>query len=446
MKYEIIHDTIARQVFEKSSTEARTRRKVEKYIRERYEAFSHRNAQLTQDDVDYINPYLSQVSISQEETAFIRQGKKALLAARRRRQLLALSIGIILAISAGVAIWYAFQAQAAQKKTEATLTELKGATANIVQSILVDAKRDIYKLRYEGAAQKYVNAIQLEGLPDEVAKGMMELAFYFNEAHQLDTARSLVDSISVLLNQPLQSPTSQAEIRDQLQGFNPAFYDTLYQRYYPVMIEVNEDFALGKFETTMWQYSLYCLATGQDRMNRIGYKLGWGLNGDYPVVAVSWFQVARYANWLSKQMGLDTVYVFQAENRVGPILEEANGYRLPNRSLWRAAARAGQSTQFSGSEDINEVAWWSSNASARTHVVGELKPNALGFFDMSGNVREWNQDLYMSGGSFRTALGGSWFNVTASECGVMGQSYFKPTDDMHRDLGFRLARPLISTN
>lgn len=86
MKYELIHDTIARQVFEKASTEARTRRKVERFIRERYEANQLRGAKLTQDDIDYINPYLAQVNITAEEAAFVEKGRKALLAGRRRRR------------------------------------------------------------------------------------------------------------------------------------------------------------------------------------------------------------------------------------------------------------------------------------------------------------------------------------------------------------------------
>ena len=52
MDYELIHDTIAKQVFEKASTEARNRRKAEKYIPKRYEAYQQRGAKLTQDDID----------------------------------------------------------------------------------------------------------------------------------------------------------------------------------------------------------------------------------------------------------------------------------------------------------------------------------------------------------------------------------------------------------
>ena len=49
MKYELIHDTITKQIFDIASLEARTRRKVEKYITERYEGHQLRNAKPTQD-------------------------------------------------------------------------------------------------------------------------------------------------------------------------------------------------------------------------------------------------------------------------------------------------------------------------------------------------------------------------------------------------------------
>ena len=71
MGYELTHDTIAKQVFSKASIEAQTRRKVERYISERYLAHKDRGAKLTQDDLDYITPYLGQANISKEEEVFL---------------------------------------------------------------------------------------------------------------------------------------------------------------------------------------------------------------------------------------------------------------------------------------------------------------------------------------------------------------------------------------
>ena len=84
MGYELTHDTIAKQIFNKASTEAQTRRKIEKFIREAYQAYQERGAKLTQDDVDYVTPYLPQVSITDAEAEFIAYGRRALRRARRR--------------------------------------------------------------------------------------------------------------------------------------------------------------------------------------------------------------------------------------------------------------------------------------------------------------------------------------------------------------------------
>ena len=99
MKYEIIHDTIARQIYEKASNEARTRRKVERFIRERHEAHLTRGAKLTRDDIDYVTPYLSQVNITPEQEAYIEKGRKALQAAKRKIQLLVSVLLVMLAFS-----------------------------------------------------------------------------------------------------------------------------------------------------------------------------------------------------------------------------------------------------------------------------------------------------------------------------------------------------------
>ena len=84
-------------------------------------------------------------------------------------------------------------------------------------------------------------------------------------------------------------------------------------------------------------------------------------------------------------------------------LNERTGhhFRLPTYEEWQCAAKAGMDTQYSGSNNLNEVAWWKGNSSNRTHPVGLKRPNNWGLYDMEGNVSEMTYGGDFAGTSFK---------------------------------------------
>jgi len=102
-----------------------------------------------------------------------------------------------------------------------------------------------------------------------------------------------------------------------------------------------------------------------------------GEGDDYPIYYVSWNDAQEFITKLNAITG--------------------KNYRLPTEAEWEFAARGGNKSKgykYSGSNNLNEVAWIWANCNDQCHPVGTKLPNELGIYDMSGNLSEWCSDWY----------------------------------------------------
>ena len=195
-------------------------------------------------------------------------------------------------------------------------------------------------------------------------------------------------------------------------------------------------FNIGKYEVTQGQWvAIMGTAIWQQRDKTDTDLPIVGEGENYPMYYVSWNEVEEFISRLNSMTG--------------------KHYRLPTEAEWEYAARGGAQSRgykYSGSDNLDEVAWYDPNSEDSTHPVGTKNPNELGIYDMSGNVYEWCGDWYgeyssleqtnpvgLSSGTHRIDRGAGW-SAPAEKCRVAFRGRGIP-DQRYMFLGFRLVHP-----
>lgn len=163
-----------------------------------------------------------------------------------------------------------------------------------------------------------------------------------------------------------------------------------------------DDYYIGEIEVTQ---ELWMAIMGTSIENKSGHKSSYyKVDPNYSMGYVSWDDCQRFIEQLNKLTG--------------------KKYGLPTEAQWEYAARGGNKSngyKYSGSDDVDEVAWVIENSGMHINRVKSKLPNELGLYDMSGNMEEWCQDWYgpylpsdqinplgPADGSSRVTRGGAW--------------------------------------
>ncbi len=195
-----------------------------------------------------------------------------------------------------------------------------------------------------------------------------------------------------------------------------------------------------------------------------------------PVENVTWFDAVLYCNARSKKEGYDTVYSYSSVTgdpgngctnlaNLADSLSK-NGYRLPTEAEWEYACRAGDTADYywgltylpsthgdTAQFDSNAV-WFHDSPSGADSAVASKKPNKFGLYDVSGNVREWCNDWYLSTyyqtspannpmgpttGTYRVYRGGSSSDINSTDLRSAYRTSLSP-GSRDKTIGFRCVR------
>jgi formylglycine-generating enzyme required for sulfatase activity len=217
-------------------------------------------------------------------------------------------------------------------------------------------------------------------------------------------------------------------------------------------VSLVNDFAIGRHEVTVEQFATFVAATGHETVDRcmefskensfeIRKDIDWGNTGfpqspDQPVVCISYYDAAAYADWLAERSG--------------------KNYRLPTEAEWEYAARAGATGPYYWGSSEQQACGYANVRSAGADTIskrqaaadrdvgfpcddgyrqsspsGSFKANAFNLYDMQGNAWEWVSDCNHKDYTGAPTDGSAWLEESGKECRfgiIRGGSFLNLTE------------------
>lgn len=226
--------------------------------------------------------------------------------------------------------------------------------------------------------------------------------------------------------------------------------------YLPSMNTNVKSFYMHKTETTqkVWRIIM------KDFLENFNTPINSGDNLPVYGIYMNYSALLYFCNTLSDALGLQPVYDYLGSTKIDDwgfninkgspdrmsrifIEQERNGYRIPFIDEWVYAVESADEFKYPGSNDIDEVAWYSKNSDDKLHEVGLKKPNKYGLYDMAGNANELLINRYRGldegyfGGTIYTSASDMRFTGRGKTFSII---YSTELNDTRLNGGFRLVR------
>ena len=324
-----------------------------------------------------------------------------------------------------------------KKKISAFLSDLKNTSLNVASRIeSVDSAIALFQKIADSSDAAYLSDSSKEEIAtlkslfislkstivmyppgfDMVKGSAADTKYWASEIRHKGTG---IEMVYVVPGEFMMGSTVQEQDEAVRQGAKRAWVEGEVQH----RVKLTKGYYIGKYEVTQGQYENVMGSNPSD------FKSS---GKEAPVETVNWGDCQAFC----KKLG--------------------SGFRLPTEAEWEHAARGGNRSKgyiYSGSNNLDEVAWYDKNSGNKTQSVGQKKPNELGIFDMSGNVCEWCSDWYgdyssggvtdpagASTGSTRVLRGGVWFG-NVGYCRTADRRMYEP-GNRNNLFGFRVVFPV----